>query len=259
MGTLRVPAPEAPLEGKTAPMARPVATSPTTLTTRLLRGEHLVLYGPRGSGKSTLLARIYDRLSKDNVPCALSKSTVSLRDMTSAWSRAYPAVDTSRMTQRRARARLLLATEQRAGVLLLDHMTRVNSAMRGFIHRLRGRLAGVLIAVDVDGRREWQALRELRLGMPLIPISPQSMKRQKSLFQAYYADLALPPLSPAQERQILRAARGRPGWIGQCSQLIRLDRYWHGQTLYASVLCIDTEIALQLGDPHPFVLVDRDS
>ena len=32
------------------------------LQNRLLRGEHLTLYGPRGGGKSTLLIQLHARL-----------------------------------------------------------------------------------------------------------------------------------------------------------------------------------------------------
>lgn len=47
------------------------------------------------------------------------------------------------------------------------------------------------------------------------------------------------------ERQILRAARGRIGWIVACARLIGQPRYWDGATLHASVLCTDAEIALR--------------
>ncbi len=221
----------------------------STLATRLQHGEHLILYGPRGSGKSTLLAELHAHLTDCGTPCARSSTTARLEDMTSAFVRAYPEVATAYVTRRRARARLRLAAEQRAGVLLLDHVTSVGTAMLGSIHRLRGGLAGILMAVDVDGERERLALRERRLGMPLLSMPPLSARRLRALFRMHCANLDLPAATPLQERQIVRAARGRPGWVVQCARLIAQDRYWRDQTLYASVLCLDTEIALQLG-PH---------
>lgn len=219
----------------------------STLTTRLQNGEHLILYGPRGSGKSTLFTQLCARLTHYGTPCARSPATSTLNDMTCAFVCAYPDVETVGLTRRRARARLMLAADQQAGVLLFDHVTHVSTAMLGFIHRLRGGLAGVLMAIEVDGERERLALRQRHLGIPLLSMPPLSARRLRTLFRMYYTDLGLPATTPAQERQIIRAARGRPGWVVQCSQLIAQDQYWHNQTLYVSVLCIDTEIALQLG------------
>jgi plasmid stability protein len=49
------------------------------------------------------------------------------------------------------------------------------------------------------------------------------------------------------ERQILRAAQGRPGWVIQCMTLILQSRYWHDGQLYPTLLCTDTEITLRQG------------
>jgi hypothetical protein len=34
----------------------------------------------------------------------------------------------------------------------------------------------------------------------------------------------------------------------QCARLMAQKQYWRGETLYTSVLCIDTEIALRQGN-----------
>ena len=49
------------------------------------------------------------------------------------------------------------------------------------------------------------------------------------------------------ERQILRAAQGRPGWIVQCTTLMPQSQYWHDGQLYPTLLCTATEITLRQG------------
>ncbi len=216
---------------------------------RLVRGEHLVLYGPLGSGKSTLLRALHARLQRDGTPSGIADVTTHLGDMTRAFARAYPEIDITGLTQRRMRARLTAAADQRKGVLLFDHVGHLNAAMVGFLHRLRGGLAGVALVLDVDGQREREALRARCPALPLAAM-PRSSARQLRVLLHAHALKPMRSLTPAEERQILRAARGRPGWVVLCSRLLRENRYWHGQMLYATVLCADTEIALRLGY-HP--------
>lgn len=218
------------------------------LLTRLLqRHEHVVLYGPRGSGKSTLLARLYARIAQTGTPCALSGQTSSLGDVTRALERAYPHAGAAAGTRRQARSRLVLAADADEGVLLLDHVTRVNSRMLGLLRRLRGGIAGVLLVMDVDVERERKRLPGRHLGVSWLPMPPASPRRLRRLFRTHCANGDIPRVTPDQEREIVRAARGRPGWIVQCARLIAQSRYWRGTTLYVSVLCADTEIALREG------------
>lgn len=219
----------------------------STLIARLQRGEHLVLFGPRGSGKSTLLDQLYMRLAHHGARCALLATTSSLNDITCALVHAYPDVDTIGVTRRRVRARLMLAADRQIGVLLLDHVTHISTAMLGFVRRLRGGVVGILMAVEVDVERERQALRQWHLGVSSLSMPPLSTRQLHTLFRAHCADLKIPDITPAQERQIIHATRGRPGWVMQCSRLIAHNRYWRDQMLYASVLCTDTEIALRQG------------
>jgi len=222
----------------------------TALLTRLRRGEHLVLYGPRGGGKSTLLAGIHARIAREGIPCALSHATAHLDDITRAFERAYPAVDTSLLSRRKARARLRTAADRHEGILLLDHVTDVSTAMIGFLRRLRGGITGVLLAVDVEKQAEGQRLRHRHLGTSTLPMPVTSPRRLKRMFRDSCAKQLTMPLQPNAERDILRAARGRPGWIAQCTRLIRQQRYWRHKTLLVSVLCLDTEILLRQA-PHP--------
>lgn len=217
--------------------------------TRLERGEHLFLYGPRGSGKTTLLGELHARFLERGIPCGLSGVTSGLDDITQAFARAYPEIETAATSRRKARGRLWLAADRRAGVLLLDHVTRLSTAMIGYLRRLRGGIAGVALAVDVDAERDARRLRRWRpqvrsaLAMPLA-----SRARLRRLFRTGCADGGFPPLALPVERQILSAARGRPGWIAQCIGLMAHERYWRHGRLHVPVLCADTEIALRQGD-----------
>jgi energy-coupling factor transporter ATP-binding protein EcfA2 len=217
------------------------------LISRLRRGEHLVLYGPCGSGKSTLLARLHDHFVETSVPCGLARSTACLDDISQALARAYPDVDVA-TTRRRALSRLRLAADCRAGVLLLDHVSEIHSAMLGLLRRLRGGGAAALLAVDVDVDRDLQRVRSwglgtLRLAMPLS--SPRELRK---LFIDRCAGQAVPAVAPGEERRIVRAARGRPGWILECVRLLTQARYWRDGVLHVSTLCVDTEIKLRKGD-----------
>jgi energy-coupling factor transporter ATP-binding protein EcfA2 len=220
----------------------------SALVTRLERGERLVLYGPCGSGKSTLLGKLHARIAQRGIPCAVSTMTTGLDDITRTLEQAYPYVDTVSTTRREARARLVLAADRNEGVLLLDHVTNVTTAMLGLIRRLRGGIAGVLLAIDVDEERDRRRLPGRHLGISWLPMPLASTRTLRRLFRGYTTDSKRPRITAHQERQLVRAARGRPGWIVQCARLLPQRRYWHGKTLYASVLCIDTEIALRQGD-----------
>jgi hypothetical protein len=119
--------------------------------------------------------------------------------------------------------------------------------MTGFLRRLRGGIAGVVLAVDVETERERQRLRQRQLGTSDVAMPPMTTHRLRGLLRARIAELDIPHLAPEHERRLLRAARGRPGWIVRCAQLLAHRRYWRHGTLYVSVLCTDTEIALRQG------------
>jgi predicted ATPase len=223
----------------------------SALLARLKRGEHLVLYGPRGGGKSALLAGLQARFARTGIPCGLSAATAHLDDITRALARAYPDVDTAAATRRVARARLRMAADRHGGVLLLDHVTQVSTAMIGFLRRLRGGIAGVLLAVDVENKRDRERLRHRHLGTSTLPMPPASPGKLRKLIRDCCAEHRTTPMQPKAERDVIRAARGRPGWIVQCARLMRQPRYWRHKTLLVSVLCLDTEITLRQGLEEP--------
>lgn len=213
---------------------------------RLLRGEHLTLIGPRGSGKSTLLASLRSRFVAAGIPCGHSSVTTSLDDITRALERAYPGVLTAQVSRRSARTRLWTAADQHAGVLLLDHFSSVSNAMVFFLRRLHGKVAGVLTAVDVDDPRERSRIRRpARYGALSVRMPITSTRHLRRLLYTLTGGLDLPPLGSPVEQKLLRAARGRPGWIVKCTELACEPRYWCEHGLLVSALCVDTEAAVR--------------
>ncbi len=215
------------------------------LEQRLLRGEHLTLYGPRGSGKSTVLAELHARLRRSAVPCAYSASTTALDDLTRTLERAYPGVDTLEVGRRIARARLWSAADQRPGVLLLDHFQCRGSATACFLRRLHGQVAAVLTAVDVDTGKERGRLRPWRYGAMSVRMPLATPRQLRRLLEQRWGALRLAALDAGAARVFIAAARGRPGWIVTCAELACEQRYWRACGPLVTVLCVDTEAAVR--------------
>lgn len=210
------------------------------LADRLMRGEHLVLWGPIGSGKTTLLAVIRRRLV--DRACASESATQSLGDITRALERAFPGVPTQGIARRVARARLWRAADQASAVLLLDHVCTVSTAMKGFLRRLRGGVAGVLLVFDIDSPRERARLRAQHLGCLSVRIPALPSRVQRGLLAAHWPRDERPHPGPAVVRLLIRAARGRPGWIIVCAQQASKPKYWGANGLKARVLALDAEL-----------------
>jgi energy-coupling factor transporter ATP-binding protein EcfA2 len=213
------------------------------LLERVGHGEQLILYGPRGSGKSTLVSQLHARLARANTPCGVAQYTACLDDITGAMEAAYPEVNTQGVARRTARARLCSAEEKRGCVLLLDHLTKVSTAMVGFCRRLRGGVAGILFVVDVDVERERQRMRAKRLAIS-VRMPPVSIQQLRALLRSRCAEHRL-SVGQKMEGQILRAARGRPGWIMQCTTLMPQACYWTEGQLHPTLLCTDAEITIR--------------
>ncbi len=217
----------------------------TQLEQRLLRGEHLTLYGPRGSGKSSVLTQLLTRLQRDAVPCAYSSSTGCLDDITQALERAYPGVDTWEVRRRTARGRLCRAAEHQAGVLLLDHFGCNGTAMVAFLRRLHGKIAGVLTAIDVDTEVERRRIRPWRYGALSVRMPLATARQLHHVLDDRWGASRLPALAAAARDALVVAARGRPGWIVKCTELAREQRYWCTYGPLITVLCVDTEAAVR--------------
>ena len=214
-----------------------------SLARRLEAGEHLMLWGPTGSGKTTLLAAVEQRLH--GRACARTQETRSLDDITGALANALPHVPTRGVTRKTARARLWWAADRDPVVLLLDDVGSVGTAMKSFLRRLRGGIAGVLLAADVDSPRERARLRGQRLGCQPLRMPAFGSRTQRVLFSMEWDACGLPPLTVPIGRLLIRAARGRPGWIITCCALARDPGYWRGREVRVPALILDTEVRLR--------------
>ena len=76
-----------------------------------------------------------------------------------------------------------------------------------------------------------------------MPLTPTRQLRR--LLRLLTGSIGLPPLAPGLERQLLEAARGRPGWIVKCAELACEPGYWSEHGLLVATLCVDTEAAVR--------------
>jgi len=220
----------------------------TELYKRLRKGERVVLFGRRGSGKSTLVAALREGLICDGIPCGHANVTEHLDDITKALEQAYPTVNVSAIRRRAARSRLWLAADKCQGVLLLDHIVEMNNAMVGFLRRLVGGIAGVLLVLDVDTPRERAKVRPGRLGGLPLQMPAFSATAMRSLLRSELDRRGFPTIDTRAEQQLVHAALGRPGWIARCAALAEHTHYWReGRLALTNLLCADTEIALRFG------------
>ena len=235
------------LDANAPPLGRDHRVFCADLSARLGAGSHLILYGPRGSGKSTLIKVIRNHYQAIGTPCGLAPQTSGLPDIIAALRQAYPDTRIDGIGKRAARARLRLAADHTSGVLLLDHATAMTTAMLGYLRRLRGGIAGALLVTDIDTSHERDRMRAWRAGALSIriPRTPNHELRALLAEAIRSRNESAIPVEPHSVRQILRAARGRIGWLHECIRRLQGSDYWREDRLHASVLCTDTEIALR--------------
>jgi hypothetical protein len=138
-----------------------------------------------------------------------------------------------------------------SGVLLLDHTRDMTTAMVGFLRRLRGGIIGALLVVDIDSEFERERLRIWRrhalcVRMPLI-----ANRRMRRLLLSRCVACSVSAIEPQITRHIIRAARGRVGWLNECVRRLQMPDYWVGGRLHSGGLCTDTEIAIREGGCGP--------
>lgn len=216
------------------------------LRERLLRGEQVVVQGPRGIGKTRLREALEAEYEECHVPCALASEVGALSDVTSALVDVYGESSYDGLTQRRIRARVRNVAEQRPGVLLLDHVTNVPTALRSFLRSLRGGPIGVAYFADVDTPAQHARLRGFHLGHIELA-APEISRRalRQMLVRGHIAD----DDGHAQE-SLVRKARGRPGFILACIELARDDHYWSEGRLLVTTLAGEAELVTRrLIDP----------
>lgn len=222
---------------------------------RVLVGSHLILYGPRGSGKSTLLSALQVQFEATDTPCGLAPRTCGLPDIVAALAVAYPRTDVAGLSKRAARARLRRVADRSPGVLLLDHATRMTTAMLGYLRGLRGGIAGALLVADIDSQRERERMRAWHAGalpvrMPLMP----NRTLQGFLLAAMQA-YGIPKIEPRMQRQLIGLARGRIGWAKECARRLQMQQYWLDARLHLGLICTDTEIAVRQSRSGPSMWV----
>jgi hypothetical protein len=189
------------------------------------------------------LAAVESRLTE--TPCARSSSTASLDDIAQALGQAYPGTATQGVRRQVARARLLAAADQCRGVLLLDHAHIGGTAMKSLLKRLRGGVVGIVLAVDVENARERRVLTPYAFGTATLRMPALAPRLLGRLLRGEWDRRSLPSLSSQDQRALVTAARGRPGWILHCATLAREPRYWLANRLRISLLCTDTEMLIQ--------------
>jgi len=202
----------------------------------------MVVYGPCGSGKSTLIADLETRLTRAGVCCARATSTRSLKDITRALAHAYPA--TLEASHYPSQLWLSKTADLQGGVLLLDHLTDVSATMVRFLHNLCGTV-GALSAVDTEVGEARPRMNPRRLSALAMCMPPVSATLLRELLEAQCAAVQVPVPGPDAEQQLVRAARGRPGWILKCVELLAQGDYWQGPQLFVSAVSSDTENALR--------------
>jgi predicted ATPase len=240
-----IPDPSASVRVARNPVRKYLRAFSGELSARLQRGSHLILHGPRGSGKSTLLDAMRDDYHGRAIPCAISPQTTGLPNLVATLARAYPEVDLGGLKRRAIRMRLRSTADRVPGVLLLDHTHEVTTAMIGFLRLLRGGIVGTLLVVDVDSDFERDRLRDWRRHALCVrmPLMANQTLRRWLLTQCNVHGLSA--LDPKLVRHIVRAARGRVGWLSDCVRRLQMPEYWHGGCLHVSGLCTDTEIAIR--------------
>jgi hypothetical protein len=229
------------------------------LGAQLRSGSHLILYGPRGTGKSTLLRGIADDCSLIGTPCGLAPETSGLPDVVAALAQAYPYANIEGLAKRGAGARLRRVADHASGVLLLDHTTMVTTAMLGYLRRLRGGIVGALLVVDVDSAREHDRLKSWQAGALSVRMPIASSRWLRRVFSAAIQAQHLPKIEPRMMGYIMRIARGRIGWMTECTRRLQRQEYWRDDRLHLGALCMDIEIAIRGGRNGPRRLRRRGS
>lgn len=212
------------------------------LSVRLGRAEHVVVCGPSGIGKTTLFSDLRDHISARRVPCATAPRTDSLQDVISALKTLFPT-GPAELGPRRVRGLLRDAAEATPAVLLLDHVTRVGTAMKGFLRSLRGTRLGVGFAIDVDGPRDKARMRKWCLSHTELQVPPASGTSLRRLLMERAGAGSSRPLPPRALEELLEAAAGRPGYVASCARLMQEPRYWVDARLHLALLQSDAEIA----------------
>ena len=94
------------------------------LARRLLRGQHLVLWGTRDSGRTTVLNDVWQLHQQKRWGFSVEKAHQD--DITCALERVYGHVITQRLSRQAARGRLWGAADAEPGMRLPDQVSNVS-------------------------------------------------------------------------------------------------------------------------------------
>ena len=228
-----------------------LASFSSDLAARLQSGSHLILHGPRGSGKSTLVTSMLEHFRSQKIPCGIAPQTMGLADVVTALSQAYPDTDVQGLSRRATGVRLRLVADRVPGVLLLDHTRDVTTAMIGFMRRLKGGIIGALFVVDIDSEFERERLVGWRRHAPRVRMPLMSNGRLRRLLNYAWVARNLREIDAQTLRYIVRAARGRVGWLRECIRHLEIPEYWSGGRLHVGALCTDCEITIRQSRQGP--------
>jgi len=190
-------------------------------------GRTVLVYGPQGIGKSTILKKLYSRIRAMGRPCGLAIKTETLRDVTEALAHAYPEVKKEFLNQKQVKGYLRAAVERNPGVLLLDHLSSVGNATKGYLRSLYGTGLGVVIAADVENRKDHERVRAYHLAYHEMEIPPLSAKSMRRLLNKEISQLTMPyDLIKKDYMALLKISAGRPGMIVLLAQRLSDPLYW---------------------------------
>jgi len=242
-----MPDQEYPLKKLIAGTAAPkhLSSFRSDLASRLQSGSHLILHGPRGSGKSTLVTSMLEHFRSQSIPCAIAPQTMGLADVVTALAQAYADTDIQGLSRRATGVRLRLVADREPGVLLLDHTCEVTTAMIGFMRRLKGGIIGALFVVDIDSDFERERLVGWRRHAPRVRMPLMPNRRLQRLLQYAWVARNHPEIDTKTRRYIVRAARGRVGWLRECIRHLEIPEYWSDGRLHFRALCTDCEIVIR--------------
>jgi hypothetical protein len=125
----------------------------------------------------------------------------------------------------------------------------VTTAMKGFLRRLRGGVAGVPLIFDIDSPRERNRLRALHLGCLSLRMPAFPSRVPRVLLAALWPMDQHSSPSPIAVGRLIRTAHGRPGWIRICALLARDPKYWCAEGVKVRALALDSELQLRRTSP----------
>jgi len=215
------------------------------LTSLMMRGQVVLLYGPIGIGKTSILEAVKRSIEKENRPCGFSPQTSSLSDLTAALLRAYPDIDAEGRTPRQVRSALRMAVERNPGVVLLDHLRNAGTHFKGYLASFRGTRLGAIIAADVEVPRDHDRFRAMHFAYREEKVPPLANRYLRRLLAEALAKQSVPqPLSEADGEALVKAAHGRPGWILLIAELLQNPDYWSGGRVHVKSILASVTIMI---------------